>query len=428
MSQWLTDASRQTANYSSDMRLEDLARSAYTSLQRTRGRSVLTMLGIVIGISAVILALSIGESAQKFILLQVSAFGSDQLMVDNGPRADKTGEVSVFVEETLTLKDVKKLKKESWVKAVVGQIFQTDLFQANGQAGNVQVIGTMPDDLNISGYQLEEGAFFTDDDVNSRSRTAVLGHTLADKYFGQGNALNKTFKLGSINYKVIGVLEPLGTKFFQNLDEMVYLPVTTVMDKYNKDKLTFITIQSNIPLKDAQPLAEILFRESHNLDNPEGDYSKDDFHVVSQEEAVKIVGEITGVLSILLAAIAAISLMVGGIGIMNIMFVSVTERTKEIGLRKALGAKRADVQNQFLAEAVILTFFGGAVGIAFGAFLAWLAIQVILNYQSGWVFSLSLNGILSGFVVSTLIGIVFGYYPARRAAKLSPIDALRANE
>ena len=410
------------------MHLDDLARSAYASLQRTRGRSILTMLGIVIGIAAVILALSIGESAQKFILVQVSAFGSDQLMVDNGPRADKTGEVSVFREETLTLKDVKRLKSEPWVKAVVGQIFQTDLFQANGQARNVQVIGTMPDDIAINGYLLEEGVFFADDEINSHSRTAVLGHTLADRYFGQGNAVNKTFKLGSINYKIIGVLEPLGTKFFQNLDEMVYLPVTTVMDKYNKNRMTYITIQSAVPLTEAQPLAETLLRETHNLDNPEGDYGKDDFHVVSQEEAIKVVGQITGVLEILLAAIAAISLLVGGIGIMNIMFVSVTERTKEIGLRKALGAKRRDVQNQFLAEAVMLTVTGGAAGIAFGAFFAWLAIQIILTYQSGWEFSLSINGILSGFIVSTLIGIVFGYVPARRAARLHPIDALRANE
>ncbi len=410
------------------MQLDDLARSAYSSLKRTRGRSVLTMLGIVIGIAAVILALSIGESAQKFILSQISAFGSDQLMVDNGPRADKTGEVSVFREETLTLKDVRRLKKEPWVKGVVGQIFQTDLLQAEGQARNVQVIGTMPDDLSINDYHLQEGMFFTDDEINSHSRTAVLGHTLADKYFGQGNAVNKTFKLGTINYKIIGVLEPLGTKFFQNLDEMVYLPVTTVMDKYNKDRMTFITIQSAIPLSEAQPLAETLFREWHNLDNPEGDYAKDDFHVVSQEEAIKIVGQITGVLEILLAAIAAISLLVGGIGIMNIMFVSVTERTKEIGLRKALGAKQRDIQNQFLAEAVMLTVAGGAVGITFGALLAWLGIQIILMYQSGWEFGLSWSGILSGFLVSTLIGIVFGYVPARRAARKNPIDALRANE
>ena len=410
------------------MRVEDLARSAYSSLQRTRGRSVLTMLGIVIGIAAVILALSIGQSAQQFILDQISAFGSDQLIVDNGPRADKTGEVSIFREETLTLKDVAKFKKENWVKAAVGQVFQTDLFQAEGQARNLQVIGTMPDDLVMNDYTVEEGVFFTDDEINSHNRSAVLGHSIAEKYFGQGNAVGKTFKLGTINYKVIGVLGPLGTKMFQNLDEMVYLPVTTVMDKYNKTKLTYITIQSTIPLSEAQALAEILLRESHNLNNPEGDYAKDDFHVVSQEEAVKIVGQITGVLEILLAAIAAISLLVGGIGIMNIMFVSVTERTKEIGLRKALGAKQKDIQNQFLAEAVMLTITGGAVGIAFGAFLSWLAIQIILSYQSGWVFGLSLNGIISGFVVSTLIGIVFGYVPARRAARLSPMDALRANE
>ncbi len=410
------------------MHVDDLVHSAYDSLLRTRGRSVLTMLGIVIGIAAVILALSIGESAKLFILSQISSFGSDQLMMDNGPRADKTGELSLFVKETLAMKDYKRLKKEPWVKAITGQVFQTDLLQAGGQARNVTVIGTMPDDVKMNGYRVKEGFFFTDDEVNSHSRAAVLGYNLADKYFGLGNAVGKNIKLGKQSYKVVGVLDKLGTKFFQNLDEMVYLPVTTVMDKYNKQHFTFMSIQSSIPLSEAQPLAEIIMRESHNLNNPQGDYAKDDFHVVSQEEAIKIVGQITGVLEVLLAAIAAISLLVGGIGIMNIMFVSVTERIKEIGLRKALGARREDILNQFLAEAIILTVGGGVVGIAFGTFLAWLAIQIILTYQSGWQFNISLSGVLLGFIVSTLVGLIFGFVPARRAAKLHPIDALRAND
>lgn len=410
------------------MHVDDLVHSAYDSLLRTRGRSVLTMLGIVIGIAAVILALSIGESAKLFILSQISSFGSDQLIIDNGPRADKTGQVSIFTKETLAMKDYKRFKKEPWVKAVVGQIFQTDLLQAGGQARNVTVIGTMPDDMTMNGYKVREGVFFTDDEVNSHNRTAVLGYNLADKYFGLDNAVGKNIKLGKQSYKVVGVLDKLGTKFFQNLDEMVYLPVTTVMDKYNKQYFTYMTVQSSIPLSEAQPLAEIILRESHNLNNAQGDYAKDDFHVVSQEEAIKIVSQITGVLEVLLAAIAAISLLVGGIGIMNIMFVSVTERIKEIGLRLAVGARKEDILNQFLAEAIILTVGGGAVGIAFGTFLAWLAIQVILTYQSGWQFTISLNGVLLGFVVSTLVGLVFGFVPARRAAKLHPIDALRAND
>ncbi|MFA6406266.1 MAG: ABC transporter permease [Patescibacteria group bacterium] len=410
------------------MHLPDLVHSAYDSLLRTRGRSVLTMLGIVIGIAAVILALSIGESAKLFILAQISSFGSDQLMVDNGPRADKTGEVSLFVKESLVMKDYKRLKKEPWVKAVVGQVFQTDLLQAAGQARNVTVIGTMPDDITMNDYRVEEGVFFTDDEVASHNRSAVLGHALADKYFGQGNAVGNSIKLGTQNYKVVGVLAQLGSKFFQNLDEMVYIPVTTCMDKYNKEHFTYMTVQSSIPLAEAQPLVEEILRESHNLDNPEGDYAKDDFHVVSQEEAIKVVGQITGVLEVLLAAIAAISLLVGGIGIMNIMFVSVTERIKEIGLRKALGAKQKDILNQFLTEAIMLTVGGGAVGVVFGTFLSWLAIQIILSYQTGWVFTISLNGVLLGFIVSTLVGLIFGYIPARRAARLNPIDALRAND
>ena len=410
------------------MKTSDLLASSYQSLLRTRSRSLLTMLGIVIGIAAVILALSIGDSAKAFIISQISSFGSDQLIVDNGPREDTSSGSSGMFQQTLTLKDVKKLKEQTWVKTVVGEIFQTDLVEANGQAGNYSVVGTMADDLKMNDYRMASGVFISDDDVNSHNRTIVLGYTIADKYFGVGNAVGQSIKLGQQSYKIIGVLGPLGTKFFQNLDQMVYAPATTVMDQYHMNKLTYITVQSAIPLKDAQPLIEIAMRESHSIDNPNGDYEKDDFHVVTQEQAIQIVSQITNVLEILLAAIAAISLLVGGIGIMNIMFVSVTERIKEIGLRKAIGAKYQDILNQFLAEAVMLTVTGGAVGIAFGSFIAWLAIQVILQYQSGWAFTVSVNGVVLGFVVSTMVGLVFGYIPARRAAKLSPIDALRANE
>lgn len=410
------------------MLFSELALSAYQSLQRTRGRSIMTMLGIVIGIAAVILALSIGESAKAFILSQISSFGSDQLVIANGPREDTSGGPSFFVQETLSMKDYKRLRKESWIKAVSGEIFQTDLIQANGQNMNATIVGTLPDEIAIGGYETKEGIFITSDQVDSHARVAVIGYGIADNFFGQENPIGKSIKLGNNGYRIIGVMEKLGTQFFQNLDQMVYIPATTMMDAYNKDHFTDMLIQVTVDLKTAQTRTEDILREMHNVDNPERDYSKDDFHVVSQEEAIKVVSQITDVLEILLAAIAAISLLVGGIGIMNIMFVSVTERIKEIGLRKAIGAKQKDIMNQFLAESVILTVTGGIIGVIIGTLVAWLAIQVILYYQSGWTFTVSIKGIIVGVVVSTLIGLTFGYVPARRAAKLHPIDALRANE
>ena len=410
------------------MRYADLAKSSWQSLLRTRNRSILTMLGIVIGISAVILSLSIGESAQKFILSQISSFGSDQLIIDNGPREDSSEGISAIFEETLVAKDLKKIQKETWVTAAAGEIFQYDLFQAQGYNQNTNVTGAHPEEIEISDYQLADGRFLLQEDLDSRSKVAVLGNSLAKKAFGESSAVGRSIKIGKNNFKVIGVMEPLGTQFFQNLDDMITVPATTMMQLYNKNHYTYFIVKTAIPLDEAKRRIEVIMRDLHDIDNPDGEYAKDDFHVVSQEEAIKAVNQITGVLQILLSAIAAISLLVGGIGIMNIMFVSVTERIKEIGLRKAIGAQYKDILRQFLSESAILTIFGGIGGIVFGSFIAWVAIQVILQFQEGWEFSLSLNGVILGVVVSSAIGIIFGYMPARKAAKLNPIDALRSNE
>ncbi len=410
------------------MKLSDLATSSLQSLLRTKSRSLLTMFGIVIGIAAVILSLSIGDSAKLYILNQISSFGSDQLIINNGPREDTS--MSFTPQETLTMKDLKRIQKEPWVKAASGELFQTDLMTVNGQSKNISIIGTLPEDYTIGDYHLEKGMFFTQDEVDSHARVVVLGHSLAENFFGQEEALGKSIKLGKVNYRVIGVMDKLGVKFFQNLDEMVYIPATSVMDAYHKDHFTYFVVQKQptITMALAKTNVEDLLRDLHNIENPERIYSKDDFHVVSQEEAIQVVGQITGILGILLSAVAAISLLVGGIGIMNIMFVTVTERIREIGLRKAVGATHGDILGQFLSEAVVLTVLGGAAGVVFGTFLSWLTIQIISQYQQGWIFTISLSGIILGVVVSTMIGVFFGYIPARRAARLNPIDAMRAND
>jgi len=408
------------------MQINDLFASSYQSLLRTKGRSLLTMLGIVIGITAVILALSIGESAQKFILSQVSGFGSDVLFMESGTLEGQTNNPSPFVEQTLKHSDLRRIKRESWVEAATGNIFQMDLLRVDGKNKNINVTGTTPDDLIISNYKLKEGVFFAQDQLDSKAQVAVIGYDIERVYFGQGNAVGKRLKLGKTNYRVIGVLDKLGTKFFQNLDEMVFIPATTMMENYNYDTYQFISVKTPLPLEEAKFRLEVLMRELHNIDNPEGDLSKDDFFIAGQEDTAAAAGMIGSILQVLLASIAAISLVVGGVGIMNIMFVTVTERTREIGLRKALGAKKADIRSQFLYEAIMLCLTGGLIGVAAGIGLSWSGIKLLQELQSpNWIFTIPMDGVVMGLTVSTLIGVVFGYFPAKRASDLDPIEALQ---
>jgi putative ABC transport system permease protein len=238
--------------------------------------------------------------------------------------------------------------------------------------------------------------------------------------------LGKMVKIGGQGFKVIGVMEKAGANAFQNPDKQVYLPITSALDLYNKKYLTYIQLRTSLTnLNDAKERTRLFMRDRHKLDNPTGDLTKDDFHVHTQEDLVKSASTITGILQILLISIAAISLLVGGIGIMNIMYVSVTERIREIGLRKSIGARQTDILRQFLIEAVIQTLLGGTVGIALGIGLSWIGIQVISQIQGGWTFDISFTGIALGLSVSAAIGIIFGYFPARRAARMTPMDALR---
>ena len=254
----------------------------------------------------------------------------------------------------------------------------------------------------------------------------VLGAGLAKDLFGDGDALNQSVRVSKRNFRVIGVMAHGGQRFFSDLDRQAYLPATTAMDLYNKDRLDFLSIKAQgISVTEAVNRTRLFLRDAHKLSNPSGDLAKDDFRVLTQADAIKNADTIGTILQILLASIAAISLIVAGIGIMNIMLVTVTERTAEIGLRKALGAKRADVLGQFLVEAVLLTFAGGLAGVILGVSFSFLTLKVIGSFQEGWVFEFPTQAVLLAFGVSVLIGIVFGYYPARKAARLSPIEALR---
>ncbi len=406
------------------MTTNDLIQSSLQSLARTKARSILTMLGIVIGVMSVILMLSVGEAAQRYILAQISSFGSDTMFVANGPETDQ-GQPSLFVKESLTMKDVKKLQSVPWIAMIVGKLSQDDQVTAGGFTTNAQVVGTMPDEIRLNDIQTRAGVFFQSSAVDGNAKEAVLGNDIATTAFGAEDPIGKSIKISNSNFRVVGVMAKSGTKGFQNVDTQVYIPVTTAMDLYNKKYVSMISLRPTVPLAEAKNRIQILLRERHGIDNPEGILSKDDFHLMTQEDLIRSADTITNILQILLVSIAAISLIVGGIGIMNIMYVSVTERTHEIGLRKAVGARSRDVLRQFLVEAIVQTMIGGIIGTALGVGLSWLGIQIISSFQSGWEFSMSWNGVFLGISVSALIGVTFGYFPARRAAFLHPIDALR---
>lgn len=409
------------------MTLPDIFSLSLKSLLRTKGRAVLTMLGIIIGIASVILTLAIGQAAESFLLSQVASFGSNLIFVANGKGdQERGGPPEASIKQTLTMQDFTRLQREPWVEYVNAASIANDVVSANGVNVFAPISGTTEDEVRIFKSVVARGRFITDEDVASRSRVIVLGATVAKKLFSENDPVGKSVKMGRRTYRVVGVMDVGGTRFFTKLDDQVYVPVTAILQQYNRERINFISLTpKGLSVEAAKERTRLVLRDTHNLDNPQGLLSKDDFRVASQEDAARSAATIGTVLQTLLGSIAAISLVVGGIGIMNIMFVTVTERTQEIGLRKALGATRRDVLGQFLMEALMLTLVGGALGVVFGLTLSVIAIQIINQFQEGWAFVFPLNGVILAFSVSAFIGLVFGYYPARRAATLNPIESLR---
>lgn len=405
----------------------DLVQSAAQSLYQNKSRSLLTILGIVIGIAAVILMLSIGQGAQGLILNQVADLGSDQIFIESGSSDTTSGPPSPFTEQVLTLDDAEALRKRGNNFAVVSaQLISTGTVSGGEESLITSVYGVDEYQLEVFPADIASGRYFDGSDVKSYGKVAVLGYQIAKDLFGDSDPLGEKVTVKNTNFKVIGVLSEQGSRFFQNLDSNVYVPVTTAQrDVFGLDTVSYIVLRAKGDVEEAKEDARFILRDEHNIDNPEGDLSKDDFSVTSQEDAVQIIGVVGSALTALLASIAAISLIVGGIGIMNIMLVSVTERTKEIGLRKAIGATEQEILRQFLLEAVMLTFFGGLLGILIGVSFSFLIALILGNVIEGWQLVIPPTAIVVSAMVSTAVGLAFGYYPARRAAKLDPIEALR---
>ena len=412
------------------MRSKDAFKSAFKSLTQAPMRSFLTMLGIIIGIASVILLMSLGNSAQKLILEQVQSVGSNLMFVipggPSGSRLSSPASVQGIIIKTLNDKDLASLRQEPSIEAVSPEVRGQArvVFENNDSETTYQ--GVSSEFFKIRDFKVVKGVIFSKRDEETYNKVAVIGQSIATDLFGARDPIGKTIRVKNINFQVIGLLEEKGVgPFGVDQDELILIPVTVAQKQLlGIDYFAAITIQAKdvYNIDYTKQRVETILRLNHRIE----DKTKDDFQVSTQEDALAILGDITGILTAFLTAIASISLVVGGIGIMNIMLVSVIERTREIGLRKAIGATNKDIMQQFLFEAIILTFVGGIIGILSGAILVTLIYFVLINVLStGWFFSLPITSIAISVVVATITGVVFGIYPARKAAKKNPIDALR---
>ena len=407
------------------------AKTALNGLKTNRSRSALTILGIVIGITAIILVVSVGQGAQDLILGQIQALGSKTIVVLPGREPSGPTDPSIvdsLFSDSLKERELKALQNKSnapYVKNIMPIIFGTDSGVYEGETFRLTILGVSELASEIFDLTPKEGNFFTAEDVKGRTDVAVIGSKVKDELFGASDAVGERIKIKGRNFRVIGVLPSKGQVSFFNFDETVLVPYTTaqtyvfVIKHFNR---LVVEAESEDKIDQTVSDIEITLRNLHGITDPK----KDDFFIETQADIAERVSTVTNILTLFLATIAAISLLVGGIGIMNIMLVSVTERTREIGLRKAVGATEKNILMQFLLEAVFLTVTGGIIGVILGALLSF-AVAIVLSQFVGlsWTFNFPFLAAFLGFVVSALVGLVFGLYPAREASKKSPIEALR---
>mgnify|MGYP001593719807 CR=1 FL=1 len=405
---------------------------AARNLKSNKGRTILTLVGIVIGITAVIVISSSGQGVKSFVLGQIESFGTDLIQVEvKVPSTEHMSSANAGAQAmgvnitTLTVDDAEAIGKLPNIDGFYAGTIGQELVNYQNINKRIMLFGAGASAPNLDpNIKLDSGNFYTDADDRSLAPVAVIGYDIKKSLFGESDAVGQTIKIRGKNFNVIGVLAKRGTVSFFNFDEIIYIPVRTLEKKIlGVDYIKMISVKMSNPSLETQTVADItdLLARRHNTPSPE----KYDFGVTSIKEAQKTIADVFGTINILLLVITSISLLVGGVGIMNVMYVAVTERTFEIGLRKAVGAKPADILKQFLIEAIFVTFTGGVVGIILGFLLS-----LILSYFFKFLgfdlkFSITLNSLLIATSFSAAVGIIFGYYPARKAASLSPMEALR---
>lgn len=402
---------------------------SFIGLSSHKSRSALTILGIVIGITSIILVMSIGQSAQQLIVGQIQGLGPNNIYILPGRQpSGPSGFAGSLLTDSIKQRDIDALKKTSNVPDAVmveAMVTGPGVASYGPEVYSATLLGGDENMAALFNISIGEGAMFTAEDVADKNAVAVIGQTVAQKLFGLSSPIGEKIKIKDKSLRIIGVVAPKGSSSIINFDEAILTPYSTAQEYIlgiNYFQRVMIQASSTDTISNVISDATAVLRADHNITDP----VKDDFYIQTQADLVNTIGTITTVLTLLLSSIAAISLIVGGVGIMNIMFVSVTERTREIGLRKAVGATNNDILLQFLIEAVMLTFTGGLVGIILGTLFNIATVFIVNNFLGiNFPFIFSYTGAILGVTVSTAIGFAFGIIPARTAARKSPIEALR---
>lgn len=404
------------------MRFFEILRIAFDALLRNKMRSLLTMLGIIIGVGAVIAMVAIGQGAQTSVEAQINSLGTNVILIFPGTTTRSGVSAGAGTNTTLTEEDAKAIKEQCPAVALMSPLLRNggQVVFGNVNWGSVMQGGTV-DYFSIRDWRLDEGEFFTEQDVRAATKVCLLGQTVLQQLFENANPIGQTVRIRNIPFKVIGTLQPKGQNMMgQDQDDVVLIPYTTLQKRLmwnNTREWRFIaSAKSKEEVVDAQSQITELLRVRHKL----SPMDENDFTIRTQTDIAETASATSKIMTLLLGSIAGVSLIVGGIGIMNIMLVSVTERTREIGIRKAIGAKRSDILQQFLIEAIVMGVVGGIIGVGLGV----SASKLIATFAQ-WPVVVSTNSIFLAVSFSGAVGIFFGFYPARKAAGLNPIEALR---
>jgi putative ABC transport system permease protein len=413
------------------MRFLNPVKISYKNLMASKFRSFLTILGVVIGVAAVIIIMAVGRSAQALIIDQIQGIGTNLIAVlpgasnEDGPPASILG-ISIT---TLTYDDLQALRSGRRIPEIedgAGYVSGSIAVKHRNESVNASLTGTTASYLDVEDAEIEKGRFFNESEEAGLSRVAVLGNQLAEDIFGEKDPLNQKIEINDLNFQVVGVLEERGSAAFgvQSQDGAVFIPLKTAQKSVlGINHLAFIRLKVKSPelIESAKANIAITLRDRHNIKDP----VNDDFSVRDQASALEIVTTVTNALRYFLLAIGSISLIVGGVGIMNIMLIAVTQRIREVGLRKAVGAKNQDILYQFIIESATVSGVGGVIGIIFGIFVSFLIAIIAQVFGYEWPLLISPLSILIAVAISIGIGVIFGSYPARKASKVSPMEALR---